>query len=208
MSSRRLLVRSLSDSLRSITRAPVIREARRFTSTKPPRSMALLPRFAAFAPSRTEFGPFFNLFNDTFSELQKISDTIPRTWAPRFDMKETQDSFVLDGELPGIDQKDITIEFVDDQMLSIKGRTETVKEEGKEPEEAEAGKEVAEGKKADQEGPTYWYSERSSGEFARTFGFPTPIDQDKVKASLKDGVLHVVVPKSEKANKTKTITIE
>ncbi|KAK5467059.1 hypothetical protein LTS15_000029 [Exophiala xenobiotica] len=165
-------------------------------------------QFAAFAPSRTEFGPFFNLFNDTFSELQKISDNIPRTWAPSFDMKETQDSFVLDGELPGIDQKDITIEFVDDQMLSIKGRAETVKEEGKAPKQGEAGKEVAGGKKAEQEEPTYWYSERSVGEFARTFGFPTPIDQDKVKASLKDGVLHVVVPKTEKANKTKTITIE
>ena len=170
--------------------------------------MALLPRFAAFAPSRAEFGPFFNLFNDTFSELQKISDTMPRTWAPRFDMKETQDSFVLDGELPGIDQKDVTIEFVDDQMLSIKGHTESVKEEGKAPKEGEAGKTVAQGKKSEEEEPTYWYSERSVGEFARTFGFPTPIDQDKVKASLKDGVLHVVVPKTDKANKIKTITIE
>ncbi|KAK7883480.1 hypothetical protein LTR67_011230 [Exophiala xenobiotica] len=154
--------------------------------------MAILPRFAAFAPSRTEFGPFFNLFNDTFSELQKISDNIPRTWAPRFDMKESQDSFVLDVELPGINQKDITIEF----------------EEGKAPKEGEVGKKIAEGKKVEQEEPTYWCSERGVGEFARTFGFPTPIDQDKVKASLKDGVLHVVVPKTEKANKTKTITIE
>ncbi|KIX06182.1 uncharacterized protein Z518_04156 [Rhinocladiella mackenziei CBS 650.93] len=165
--------------------------------------MALLPRLSSFAPARTEFGPFFNLFNDTFNELQKLSDSVSRTFSPRFDLKETKDSYLLDGELPGIDQKNIEIEFVDDQVLTIKGRTETYKEEGQPPKEATAG-----GAKAAEPESTSWISERSVGEFARSFAFPCPVDQNKVKASLKNGVLNVVVPKMEKASTTKRVTIE
>lgn len=45
----------------------------------------------------------------------------------------------------------------------------------------------------------YWVSERSVGDFMRTFRFPTGVDQEKVKASMKDGILSIVVPKVEKA---------
>ncbi|KAH6606451.1 hypothetical protein Trco_005604 [Trichoderma cornu-damae] len=44
----------------------------------------------------------------------------------------------------------------------------------------------------------YWLTERSIGEFSRTFSFPTRVDQDSVTASFKDGILHVVVPKAAK----------
>jgi HSP20 family molecular chaperone IbpA len=44
----------------------------------------------------------------------------------------------------------------------------------------------------------YWLSERSIGEFSRTFDFPTRVDQDAVSASLKDGILSVSVPKAKK----------
>ncbi|KAG5913870.1 hypothetical protein E4U61_006365 [Claviceps capensis] len=47
-------------------------------------------------------------------------------------------------------------------------------------------------------GVKYWLSERSVGEFARTFNFPSPVDQDSVSASFKDGVLSVIVPKAKK----------
>lgn len=53
----------------------------------------------------------------------------------------------------------------------------------------------------------YWAAERSVGEFQRTFTFPTHVDQDGVRASLKNGILSVVVPK-EAAPKTKKIRIE
>jgi len=49
--------------------------------------------------------------------------------------------------------------------------------------------------KADHDGH-YWVTERSYGEFSRTFGFPSKVDQDVVKATLKDGILSIVVPKS------------
>lgn len=44
----------------------------------------------------------------------------------------------------------------------------------------------------------YWLSERSIGEFARSFNFPTRVDQDNVSANLKDGILTVTVPKAKK----------
>ncbi|KAG5954133.1 hypothetical protein E4U58_000186 [Claviceps cyperi] len=47
-------------------------------------------------------------------------------------------------------------------------------------------------------GVKYWLSERSIGEFARTFNFPSPVDQNSVSASFKDGVLSVIVPKARK----------
>src|SRR5690606_25617524 len=44
----------------------------------------------------------------------------------------------------------------------------------------------------------YWVSERTTGSFMRSFRFPADIDQEKVSAKLKDGLLTVVVPKKEK----------
>jgi len=44
----------------------------------------------------------------------------------------------------------------------------------------------------------YWLSERSVGEFSRSFSFPSRVDQDAVAANFKDGILNIVVPKSKK----------
>ncbi|KAH0843062.1 hypothetical protein AYO21_08760 [Fonsecaea monophora] len=186
--------------------------------------MALFPRIpSSFGPYRSELGPFFNLFNDTFSELQKLSDNASRTFAPKFDVKEAKDSYILEGELPGIDQKDVIIEFADEQTLTVKGRTESFREEGSKPsataggegkkEEAAASgsKEVATtgSKEVAKSEPqhTYWVSERSVGEFARSFSFPNPVDHERVKASMKNGILSIVVPKLQKAKSAKRIEI-
>jgi HSP20 family protein len=172
-------------------------------------------------------GPFFNLFNDTFSELQKLSDTASRTFAPKFDVKEAKDSYLLEGELPGIDQKDVVIEFADEQTITIKGRTESSREEGSKPTPAtevesngkdEAAKQASASstemtttgtKDVAKHNPphTYWVSERSVGEFARSFSFPNPVDHDNVKASMKNGILSIVVPKMQKAKSQRRIQI-
>lgn len=82
-------------------------------------------------------------------------------------------------------------------------------------EEAEKAKEKgAEVAKADgnkqqqQQAPKerFWVSERSVGEFHRTFSFPAPVDQAAVSANLKDGILSVVVPKAKK-HESKRITV-
>ena len=185
--------------------------------------MALFPRIpSAFGPYRSELGPFFNLFNDTFFELNKLSNTASRTFAPKFDVKEAKDNYTLEGELPGIDQKDVIIEFADEQTLTIRGRTEHVREEGEKPAATEVqdnGTE-AEGppsKEVTTTGPKevakaepphhYWVSERSVGEFARSFNFPNPVDHENVKASMKNGILRVIVPKTEKAKSQTRIQI-
>lgn len=198
--------------------------------------MALLPRLShSFGPTAHEFRPFLSLFNDTFNELQKISDTAGKTFAPRFDVRELEDKYVLEGELPGIAQKDIAIEFLDGQTLTIKGRTEHHRKEGPSfpageddvPQESPAdspassakadSKQVAATNGGSQDVSkrearptkhTYWITERSVGEFARSFAFPNRVDQDQVKASLKDGILSVVVPKLQKSKETRKIQIE
>ncbi|KAL4749628.1 hypothetical protein BDW72DRAFT_177821 [Aspergillus terricola var. indicus] len=110
-------------------------------------------------------------------------------YAPRFDLRETKDSYHLDGELPGVEKKDLDIEFPDRNTLNIRGHTE-----------ASSSKEGAES--------TWWCVERSTGDFRRSFNFPTPVDCDHVDATLKNGVLSITIPKSEEAPTGKRIDIK
>lgn len=167
-------------------------------------------------PTPGDFGPLFRLLDDydfhRSSQDQKISSI--RSFTPRFDVRESTDAYYLDGELPGIAQKDIDIEFTEGQNLVIKGRVEREyhSEFAPEADEVEkprkATKEVTKtSDKTSVDQHKYWVSERSVGEFHRSFSFPARIDQDNVKASLKNGILSVVVPKMS-ASAGKKITIE
>jgi HSP20 family protein len=215
--------------------------------------MSLFPRsvfstdFPRF-PSGGEFTPLFRLLDDYASHQQSRGGSeFPalKTFQPKFDVKETKENYELHGELPGIEQKDVSIEFTDASTLTIKGRTERHTESGTPPAgflggAAEQGKlteggehtasnnehyhaptveeensntaessntstEVAKTDNQEQQQPTrqqqkkehYWVSERSIGEFQRSFSFPARIDQDAVKASLKNGILSIVVPKAQ-----------
>jgi HSP20 family molecular chaperone IbpA len=53
-----------------------------------------------------------------------------QSFNPKFDVKETKQAYELHGELPGIEQKDISLEWQDSNTISIKGRTEHSREEG------------------------------------------------------------------------------
>jgi HSP20 family protein len=80
------------------------------------------------------------------------------------------------------------------QTLKISGKSgrhyEHPKEEG---EKTSAGK--------------IWRSERNVGHFSRSFAFPQAVDQDEVKATLKNGILTLTVPKTRKEKTTKKIAI-
>ncbi|KAL3453210.1 HSP20-like chaperone [Aspergillus insuetus] len=173
-------------------------------------------------PTASDFSPLFRLLDDYDNHRSTRGQgqhTSVRSFAPRFDVRETQDAYHLDGELPGIAQKDIDIEFTDPQTLVVKGRSEreyhssnisentsssSTPAAEKQPQVEDAPesegtvvktggeKQVAK----NVEKPRYWVSERSVGEFQRTFSFPSRVDQDAVKASLKDGILSVIVPKA------------
>lgn len=167
-----------------------------------------------------DFAPLFRLLDDYDIHRSTRGQTSSvRTFAPRFDVRETKDAYLLDGELPGISQKDIEIEFSDNETLVIKGRVEReyhagtpeqAAQETSEEKQKESTEMVKSGEKqvskADKH--RYWVSERSVGEFHRTFQFPTPVDQDNVKASLKNGILSIVVPKKVVTTGARKITIE
>jgi HSP20 family protein len=202
--------------------------------------MSMFPRFQ-------EITPLFRLLEDYDRASRTAFQAVPqslRSFNPKFDVKETKEHYELHGELPGIEQKDINIEWTDGNTLTISGRTEHRSEKGTPPqgfiEEGKEGQdqqshdyqkptvedEQSEGGKQDnKEGSTavtktgsqevqksepeakYWVTERAVGEFHRSFSFPTRVDQEKVKASLKDGILTIVVPKAQ-APKPRKINIE
>ncbi|KAJ5115704.1 HSP20-like chaperone [Penicillium angulare] len=135
---------------------------------------------------------------------------------PRFDVRESADAYHLDGDFPGISQSDISIEFSDAQTMVVKAHVERehhratpTANENMPDESAEATTEAGEdpekkdAKKDTKKALTHRYlaTERRVGEFQRPFFFTTRVDQDGVKASLKNGVLSITVPKAKGAGK-------
>lgn len=196
--------------------------------------MSLFPRWAS-----SDFSPVFRIVDECDRAARELSREVSKGmggFQPRFDVKETKEAYELHGELPGIEQKDINIEWKEPDTLSISGRSEYRSESGQPPkgfvegenkekeshqptveDEAEAeGSKTQESavattgsqevQKKPEEG-RYWISERSVGEYHRSFSFPAPVDHDNVKASLKNGVLSIVVPKA-KRTQPKKVTIE
>jgi HSP20 family protein len=105
--------------------------------------------------------------------------------APALDVFEDKDDVVVKAELPGIDKENIEVNLTDN-LLTIKGekkKEEEVKEEN------------------------YYRCERSYGSFTRSVELPKAVHTDKVKASFKNGILEVRVPKTEEA-KTKEIKVK
>lgn len=162
------------------------------------------------------FSPILRLL-DEFDQYSRSNDRTPlrksNSFVPKFDIKENKDVYDLYGEFPGIDQKDIHIEFSDASTLTIKGHVErrltktsnetkasprSVTVEDEDSSNKTQSIQVKVDKKSEQSEENYWITERSFGEFYRTFAFPVPVDQDCVKASMKNGILNVTVPKAKK----------
>lgn len=128
--------------------------------------------------------------NRLFSEVARRSpvaeeEIIQGAWIPPVDIFETGDSIVIKAELPGISKEDITLE-VKENTLSIKGEKKFEKDVKEE---------------------SYHRVERSYGAFQRAFALPSTVQQDKVKAKFRDGILEVTIPKAEEA-KPKQIKVD
>jgi len=106
-------------------------------------------------------------------------------WLPAVDIRETDEALLVEAELPGIDKKDVSVE-VKDGVLTISGERKFEKDVKEE---------------------NVHRIERSYGRFVRSFSLPTNVDTDKVEASMRDGVLHVRLPKKESA-KPKAIAVK
>ncbi|KAH6874192.1 heat shock protein 30 [Thelonectria olida] len=193
--------------------------------------MAFFPR--NFYDSDVSFAPLFQLLDD-FDNYSRRDQSGRRArlpqWQPKFDIRETGETYELHGELPGMNKEEVHIEFTEPQTMVIRGKSErtytsgtppagfveettmhgaitggdeehkaspqaTVEDENASTKPAEQSKEV--GKKHIDKAK-YWLTERSVGEFSRSFNFPTSVDQDNVSASFKDGILSIVVPKVKK----------
>jgi HSP20 family protein len=102
------------------------------------------------------------------------SDTL--SWSPPVDIYETDDSFVVTVEIPGVERNDVRVE-VSGSELSISGNRGF---------DAVCSKE------------SYHRLEGVRGRFRRSFSLPEPLDSARVTANLKDGVLRVVLPKTSR----------
>ncbi|GIW55874.1 MAG: heat-shock protein Hsp20 [Nitrospiraceae bacterium] len=136
------------------------------------------------------------LVRDTFRELEDMADRLNRLvagspgtragsqetmaradWAPAVDVLETDTEFQIIAELPGVEKEDVKLS-VEGGVLAISGRREPAKEE---------------------KGTRIHRIERASGSFLRSFSVPDSVDETKVKANYKNGILTVHLPKMEKA---------
>ena len=97
--------------------------------------------------------------------------------APSVNLSETDKSIELTMDLPGVDSKEIDIRL-NNNILTVSGRKKEEKED---------------------KGRRYHRVERRTGEFSRSFQLPYPVAEDKVKAEYDDGVLTIILPKTEEA---------
>jgi len=109
---------------------------------------------------------------------------------PAVDIQETENSYVLDMELPGYDEKNIEV-HVDGSSLTISSKEEDAREE----------------KKSNDNGGTYILRERKASSFTRSFKLPENADPESVNASFKNGILNLQINKRAEAQK-RTIQIK
>jgi HSP20 family protein len=144
---------------------------------------------------------------DPFRELEELSDRLGRVlptglppvrgtrtsdealiladWAPLVDVEESEKEYLVKAELPEVRKEDVKV-TIEDGMLNIEGERRREKEE---------------------KTRKVHRVERSYGKFVRRFTVPPDVEDKKVTAEFKDGVLHVHVPKSEAA-KPKAIDVK
>jgi len=114
--------------------------------------------------------PFFGRFN--FLDEERANGT----WAPPVDIAEEGDRMLVRVEVPGVEEKDLRVQF-EDGLLMVSGERQFERKDDR----------------------NYHRIERSYGTFVRTFSLPRNVDVNKIAASYKNGILEIEVPKLEEA---------
>lgn len=156
---------------------------------------SLIP-FGRSSLFRTDFDPFADLRK----EMDRLNDDLGRGWLttgdggsrgfnlPRVDIAETDKGLELTAELPGFDEKDVSLDVQDDVL--------TIKAEHKEDREEKDEKK------------NYHLIERSRGSYLRRVALPFEADADKASAHLEKGLLKVIVPRlATEASKPRQIPV-
>lgn len=121
------------------------------------------------------------LFDDEMTSHGEEKDMVASSWTPFVDIYENEDKVVLTAEVPGIEDKDIEIK-IEDNTLAIKGDRKFEKETKED---------------------NYHRIERAYGTFQRSFTLPNYIDQEKIKAEHKRGVVQINMPKRHESKPRK-----
>jgi HSP20 family protein len=122
------------------------------------------------------FEPFFGRFN--------FDDTLTNgTWAPPVDVAEDAEKIHVKVEVPGIEEKDLKINY-EDGLLTVSGERQFERRDDR----------------------NYHRIERMYGSFVRTFSLPRSVDAGQIVANYRNGILEIEIPKKEEA-KPKQIQI-
>ncbi len=135
-----------------------------------------LVRWDPFSNMATLQDRINRLFDDAFPRGAGADEELPAyAWRPMVDIYETEQGVVIQADLPGVEKKDVAVE-VKENILTIKGVrhiNQTVDDD------------------------QYYRKERTSGAFQRSFAMRAMISPDQIKASFKNGVLTIEVPKPQ-----------
>ncbi len=151
--------------------------------------MALVPRryepFRIFDELQRELEQTFESLRRSLLPRERESETVG--FVPAVDIKEEEDRYLIQVDLPGVDPQDVEV-TLENNVLTIRGERKTEAEEKREG---------------------YYRVERVYGSFFRSFTLPAEVDEEKIEASYKDGVLTISVPKRPEAvKKAKKIEIK
>lgn len=133
-----------------------------------------------------------SLLNSLFNDIMDNSNSygVYSTYAnPKVDVKENENSYILEMELPGKTEKDVDIEL-NHGNLTISSKDEEVKDE-----------------KKDSKNEKYILKERKISKFERRFALPKDVDSEKISANFKNGILTVNMLKKPETS-SKKIAIE
>ncbi len=143
-----------------------------------------MPYLTRFEPN-SEFRTLQSRFFEPFFRLNVLDDERGNgTWVPPMDIAEESDRLLIRVEVPGVEEKDLQVNF-EDGLLMISGERQFERKEDR----------------------NYHRIERSYGSFSRSFTLPRNVDSNKISATFKNGILEIEVPKLEEA-KPKQIQIK
>lgn len=134
-----------------------------------------------------EMEDMFDRYTRALSWPRRGSQEVVATgdWAPRVDIAETDKEFSIKAEIPDVKKEDVKVS-VENGVLTIKGERKQEKEE---------------------KNKKFHRVERFYGSFTRSFTLPDNVDENKIEASFKDGMLNLTIPKTAET-KPKAIDVK
>ena len=111
----------------------------------------------------------------TFFEDDDFFSPVRNDFSPKTDIKETESSFTLDLEIPGVDKKDVKLN-IEDGYLTVSGKKTYTKEDKK---------------------SQYLRKESFEGSFSRSFYIGDKVNLKSIEAKMDNGILNVVIPKKK-----------